>query len=142
MFVTSKTWQGSCEIICVVTPYIFFHIALITQTQTKNLYFSFFFFSFFSSTRSLNFLIFLFSFSFTFHQIKPHAISFSYIYYFSFPGHLLWQFMKNISCKLLHFFMHETSWILCIFLTWACKPFNGLLANVKLLSLTIQAIPT
>ena len=30
----------------------------------------------------------------------------------------------------------------CIFLTWACKPFNGLLANVKPLSLTIQAIPT
>ena len=25
---------------------------------------------------------------------------------------------------------------------WACKPFNGLLANVKPLSLTIQAIPT
>ena len=25
---------------------------------------------------------------------------------------------------------------------WACKPFNGLLANVKPLSLTIQVIPT
>ena len=58
------------------------------------------------------------------------------------PGHLLWQLMKNIQCKLLHFFTHETSWISCIFLIWACKPFNGLLANVKPLSLTIQAIPT
>ena len=42
-------------------------------------------------------VIFLFSFSFTFLHIKPHTISFSYIYYFSFPGHLLWQFMKNTS---------------------------------------------
>ena len=42
---------------------------------------------------------------------------------------------------LLHFFTHETSWISCIFLTWAWKPFNGLLANIKPLSLTIQAIP-
>ena len=42
------------------------------------------------------------------------------------PSHLFWQFVKNIKCKLLHFFTHETSWILCIFLTWACKPFNGL----------------
>ena len=56
-------------------------------------------------------------------------------------GHLLWQFMKNIYCKPLHFFTHETSWISCIFLTWACKPFSGLLANIKPLSLTIQAIP-
>ena len=58
------------------------------------------------------------------------------------PSHLLWQFMKNIYCKPLHFFTHETSWISCIFLIWACKPFSGLLANVKPLSLTIQAIPT
>ena len=29
-----------------------------------------------------------------------------------------------------------------IFLTWVCKPFNGLLANVKPLSLIIQAVPT
>ena len=38
------------------------------------------------------------------------------------PSHLFWQFVKNIKCKLLHFFTHETSWILCIFLIWVCKP--------------------
>ena len=41
----------------------------------------------------------------------------------------------------MHFFTHVTSWISCIFLTWACKPFNDLLANAKPLSLTIKAIP-
>ena len=100
--VKNKLWNNLCSYSLYFLPRCF------NYPNPKPL-FSFFFFSF-SYLLVHFFLIFLFSFSFTLLHIKPHAISFSYIYYFSFPGHLTFNASSCISSHMKLLEYHASSW--------------------------------